>query len=345
LEPEYKITQVNQKKEEKDDTPVSGSVEDDSEDRNTSIKAKQLVDLADAISAIKLSQMSELKKYSRGDNFSRFCERFIEHVHITKIRDPKLYIFFMQNVDDETYTLLKTVSLSDTEKANAQKFCKKFEEAIYNGDDTFSMKNALFDCKQKRNETISEYADILREIASIAYSSDQKKADENCLLAFLRGVRDYHIKKRINEETQSNFNDTVNFAKRLERVDSMMRDAEEKSRKSSNKADSSYTTSSKYPELVRSQSNRHRGRERRYYPDRPRDYNRYKTCWNCLQVGHVRRFCKNTSVYRYGSNNRNNNHRVINSDCGNFNSKSIPQQAPRSNYTSNSRYTSIRGYF
>ena len=320
---------------------MNGS-EDASED-HTSIKAKQLIDLAEAISSIKLSQISELKRYSRGDNFSRFCERFIEHVHITKISDPKLYLFFLQNVDDETYTVLKTVSLSETEKANAHRFCKKYKDTIYNGDDTFSMKNALFDCKQNRSETISEYAYRLREVASIAYCSDSKKADENCLLAFVRGVRDYHIKKKINEETTSNFNETVKVAKRIERVDSMMRDAEEKSRKSSNKGHSSYTTSSKYPEFVRSQSDRHRGRERGYYPSR--DYYRYRTCWNCSQVGHVRRLCENTSV-KYGNNNRNyTNDRVRNSNGGNFNSKNIPQQVPRTNYASNSRYNSNKEYF
>lgn len=301
-------------------------------------------ELADAVSTIKLSHISKLRRFSKGENFSRFCERFIEYVYITKMCDPKLYMFFLQNVDDETYTNLKLVSLSEAEKADAHLFCKVYKDAIY-GDESLSLKNAVFDCKQNRGETISDYVYRLRETANIAYSTDPEKGDENCLLAFLRGVRDTHMKMKINEATLDSFNEIVKLAKKIERVDGMLNSkprtsssSRDKSRAGSNRCYSSNTTSVEHREFVRAQRQpvSPRYRERRYYQSR--NPHRYKTCWNCFKVGHVRRFCDNTSVYHgshYHNNKQQNSDRVRNSNLENNHdtdrSRSINNSTSRNN--------------
>ena len=60
--------------------------------------------LSDAFSKMRMSQMTKMRKFTKGENFSRFCGRFQEYVYITKIEDRNLYMYFLQNVDDKTYS-------------------------------------------------------------------------------------------------------------------------------------------------------------------------------------------------------------------------------------------------
>ena len=176
--------------------------------------------ISNALSKIKLSQITKLRKFSKGENFSRFCERFQEYVYITNMRDVNLYMFFLQNVDDETYSVLKTARLTTEKKADASLFCEVYRNAIY-GDESLSLKNEVMDCTQKSGETVSDYAYRLREKANIAYS-DPDMGEDNCLLTFLRGVRDPSIKRKLNEAPLSDFSEAIKLAKKLERVENML---------------------------------------------------------------------------------------------------------------------------
>ena len=64
------------------------------------------------------------------------------------------YAFFMQNVDDQTYSILKSVRVSDEQKADKALFCALFKRAIY-GEESLSLKNEVRDCKQKSSESIA----------------------------------------------------------------------------------------------------------------------------------------------------------------------------------------------
>ena len=80
--------------------------------------------LTEAISKLKVSQSTKIPKYVKGDNFSRYCERFQEYVLISRVESPNLHMYFLQNVDDETYSQLRDVELSDQQKADATLFCE-----------------------------------------------------------------------------------------------------------------------------------------------------------------------------------------------------------------------------
>ena len=181
----------------------------------------QTSDLADAISKLKVSQSTKMPKFQKGDNFSRFCERFQEYVYIAKINDANLYMYFLQNVDDETYSILKSVNLDAAQKTDPTLFCPLFKNAVY-GDITISLKNEVMECKQKSDENVADYAYRLREMANIAYTNPDF-AEENCFIAFLRGIKDPQLKRKLNEATSlTNFKDAVKLAKRLERIDNML---------------------------------------------------------------------------------------------------------------------------
>ena len=123
--------------------------------------------------------MTKLRKFTKGENFSRFCERFQEYVYITKIEDINLYVYFLQNVDDETYSTLKSVKLTGSQKGNAELFCNVYKNAIY---------GEVMDCKQQSGKNISDFVYRLCKKANIAYA-DSDIIDENCLLTFMRGIK------------------------------------------------------------------------------------------------------------------------------------------------------------
>ena len=68
-----------------------------SDSEESEIKQEEKIDdISNAISKINLSQITKLRKFSKGENFSRFCERFREYVCITKMSDPYMYMFFLK---------------------------------------------------------------------------------------------------------------------------------------------------------------------------------------------------------------------------------------------------------
>ncbi len=191
--------------------------EDDNVDANT--------ELTTALTKLKLSQVTKLRKYSKGENFSRFCQRFIEYVYITRMKDEHLYLFLLQHVCDETYSILKSVELTDEEKRNENLFCAKYKEAIY-GEQSIPLKSEVMDCKQQSDEDVSDFAYRLREKANIAFS-DQELRDETCFLAFTRGVKDTQIRRKLDEGNVTDFNEALKLAKKLEKVENMINNKHE----------------------------------------------------------------------------------------------------------------------
>ena len=167
------------------------------------------------------SKVPRPKDFTKGENFSRFCDRFKEYVYLTRLNDRNLYIYLLQLVDNETYELLKKVRLKRRERGDAAAFCKKYIKAIYPDGDAVSLKSEVLTCKQKSDENIDKFQYRLLEKASIAFS-DKKVRDENCLIAFLQGVRNISMKIKLNEAEIQTFDDAVKLAKRLERVNDML---------------------------------------------------------------------------------------------------------------------------
>ena len=285
-----------------------------------------IVSTSRGMASLQLTHINKISKFSNGDNFSRFCERFIEYVYITKMCDKNLYLFFLQNVDDETYSALKMVKLENSAKCDATIFCEIYKNAIY-GDESLFLKNEVLNCQQKAAETISQYTYRLREKANIAYLNSEI-ADENCLLAFLRGVKSNNMKIKLNEAFLNNFNEAVKMAKKIERVEGMLGNQPEvvPILKQTGFSDSDPQHEVYYRPKVSSNStdkyynyNRDSNRtfNNRYYRNR-QNFGRIRpiTCWGCGKQNHklavcwrrtsnYSRQCKNVFPRQYS--NRNNN--------------------------------------
>ena len=200
--------------------------EEEAEETNEGAETAEVAEVTKALTKMKLSQVTKLRKYNKGENFSRFCERFKEYIYITKIKDQKLYLFLLQNVDDETYSTLKSVHLEEVEMRDEEKFCEAYKKVIY-GDEGIHLKSEVMDCKQQSDEDVSDFAYRLKEKASIAFD-DQNLTDEACLLSFVRGVKDTYIRRKLNEGDITDFNDALKLAKKLEKVDKMLNDRPKK---------------------------------------------------------------------------------------------------------------------
>ena len=105
------------------DLPQIQSTQDEVKEDQEVMPELEGVKLAKAISKMTLSQVTKLRKFSKGENFAKFCERFMEYCNITNIADNNLYLLFLQNVDDETYTTLKSVELSPDDKSGSESAC------------------------------------------------------------------------------------------------------------------------------------------------------------------------------------------------------------------------------
>ena len=176
-------------------------------------------EITKSISKVKLTHTPKLRRFLKGENFAQFCERFKEFAYLSKLQDDKLHLYFLQHVDDETYSTLKSVSLSPREQADPELFCDEFKRAVY-GEESTTLKAEVLDCKQLSSESVEEYAYRLREKAVVAFS-DIELANQNCLISFVKGVRDPYIGRKLNEEELHDFNEAVKLAKRLEVIERM----------------------------------------------------------------------------------------------------------------------------
>ena len=177
--------------------------------------------LASALGKMNLGmgQMTKLRKFEKGENFSRFCERFQEYVQMTNLKGSQLHLFFLQHVDDETYSTLKAANLEEDEKRNCALFCEIYKKAIY-GTDSVPLKNEVLECKQEIGESISTFSHRIREKAAIAFSTVEA-IDENSLLTLMRGIRNADIRRKLAESSVSNFGEALKFAKKLEKISAL----------------------------------------------------------------------------------------------------------------------------
>ena len=193
-------------------------------DTQANMPSRSTHELTEAITKLKISQATKMPKYTKGENFSRYCERFIQYVYISDIKDANLHIYFLQNLDDATYTTLQGVNLTPEQKRDAKAFCDIYKQTVY-GDQAIYLKTEVMDCKQKADESIADFAYRLRDKGSIAYGNTQEASD-NCLMAFLRGVKDPQLRRKLNEASITSFKEAVKHAKRLEHIDNMLNEQE-----------------------------------------------------------------------------------------------------------------------
>ena len=164
-------------------------------------------------------------KFKRGQNFSKFCEKFMDYVTLSKIHDDNLYILFLNMVDDFTLDKLRKVPLSRDQMKDARKFIDLYEKKINPSHEGRTFRSKLADLKQKSGESIEDFAYRITDTASRAYSeSEEALQEEACFSSFLKGLTDPDIKMKLHENTNiERFEEALDEAVRLESIKSTIR--------------------------------------------------------------------------------------------------------------------------
>ena len=162
------------------------------------------------------------KPYKTGENFVIFCERFKQYVYLSKLTEKNLYMHFLLLVDDRTYQRLVDVNLDTQEKGDAELFCEKYIAQFHPDSEKLSLQTEVLSCRQTSAETIIDFSYRLKEKAKIAFT-DKNVQEINCRLAFLNGVRNPEIRRKLYEANLKSFEEAVEMAERLNRVDALMK--------------------------------------------------------------------------------------------------------------------------
>ena len=278
-------------------------------------------EITSALTKMKLSQFTKLRKYNKGENFSRFTERFKEYIYITGMKDKRLYLYLLQNVDDATYSILKSVDLNPEQMEDAELFCDEYKKAIY-GDQTVPLKSEVMDCKQQSDEDIQTYAFRLREKGNIAFN-DKELMDEACFLTFIRGVKDTYICRKLNEGNVKNFEEALKLAIRLEKVENMLQDKTEVSSILKETTESFRPSRNSRPDYERTKSSsrdrqgspsshsfyqgnsNHYDRRRSHSQESDRSNNRYRSLSRDKNRSHFRDRSRSRENYPFSQRARN----------------------------------------
>ena len=155
--------------------------------------------------------------YDPSKNFTRFCQRFLQYISLSNLRNNNLHYMLLGMVDDITYAKLCKVPLTDEEKAIPELFCRKFERAIYPPSESKALRSELAMVKQGANETVGQFAFRISEMALKAYPHAALR-DEASYTAFIQGLYDIALKTKVLESDVDNFDEALQYAERLERV-------------------------------------------------------------------------------------------------------------------------------
>lgn len=131
-------------------------------------------------------KLSPPEKYKRGQNFTLFCENFLDYVKFSKVRDGNLYILFLSMVNDFTKDKLKNVTLSREEKRDAKLFVYKYEKRMTLQHEAESLKFKLVDSKQSLEVSVEDYAFRLKQKSARAFTAEEEASrSASCYTAFL----------------------------------------------------------------------------------------------------------------------------------------------------------------
>jgi hypothetical protein len=162
------------------------------------------------------------EKFVRGQNFPKFCTKFMDYVTLSNISGDNLHILFLNLVDEFTAEKLRKVPLSAEQKRIAQMFTTEYIKKINPSHEGRTYRLKLADLRQDRKECIEDFAYRLSDTASRAFAdtpSDQLLREEACFSSFLKGLVNPDIRMKLHEsKTIATFEDAMEEACRLESI-------------------------------------------------------------------------------------------------------------------------------
>jgi hypothetical protein len=166
-------------------------------------------------------KLPQLEKFRRGDNFSKFCEKFLEYVTLGNIGSDNLPLIFLQLVDDFTRERLKKITLTPGQRRDPKQFIEEYMKKLCPPHEGSTFKAKLAEMKQKPSgESIEEYAYRISDTASRAYTDHEiALKEEACFSSFMKGLTDPELRMKLHENTNiKTFEQALDEATRLESI-------------------------------------------------------------------------------------------------------------------------------
>ena len=161
-------------------------------------------------------KLEKPQKFKQGDNFTSFCEDFLEHVELTRMKDDNMYLYFTTLLDANTKKKLRKVELTDAQKKDPVKFIPVYRKRMLPPHEAENLQMDFSDLMQKRAESIEDFATRVEDIASLAFAEESEKAvNVACFSAFVEGLTDMDLRVRLREGTIRNFQNAKDEACRL----------------------------------------------------------------------------------------------------------------------------------
>lgn len=161
-------------------------------------------------------KLEKPQKFKQGDNFTSFCEDFLEHVELTRMKDDNMYLYFTTLLDANTKKKLRKVELTDPQKKDPVKFIPVYRKRMLPPHEAENLQMDFSDLMQKRAESIEDFATRVEDIASLAFAEESEKAvNDACFSAFVKGLSDMDLRVRLREGTIRNFQNAKDEACRL----------------------------------------------------------------------------------------------------------------------------------
>ena len=167
-------------------------------------------------------------KYQSTENFERFSERFSEYCTLANILDNNLHLHLLGLVDNETYDKLKRVELTPLEKSRCDLFIPKYVEALYPRSETRTLRVEFSKLSQKHDESVDEFANRIRDMASRAYDTKNiELKEESSLLTFIQGLQDADIKIKLYEAEVDTLDAALLLARKHIKINNTVRKTSE----------------------------------------------------------------------------------------------------------------------
>ncbi len=254
-----------------------------------------------------------VRKFEKGDNFTRFAKRFKEHISLCGLQVSNLNLYFLSFINCEaTWEKLSNLELSPIEKSDIDCLIKRFSDEMFPPTEARAMRTELLALKQKSSETIEEFCFRINEIASKAAYDNSQMKDESSLqaLSLLAGVSNSKIKEELLKRDVSNYQDATKLAIKTERIINTVQNNTGDNNSHSQPVfavDNQYQSNSFRNSNSSTRTNGYSG-QNSYYSNRgnnqnsfqparsQQNYRRVIECWHC-GGNHTRRNCRQLQAH------------------------------------------------
>ena len=195
-------------------TDETGGIQQDDNDESTDVK--QTVNYTKT----SVCKQPSVYKLDSKIKFRHWLAAFKNFASAAKIRDEDLIDSMLTYFSPESLRRVEALGLNAEDRKNVELSMKKITKALSNSSVVSTAKIKLLKSRQKRNESITDFATKLMDLAIEAYPEKSKKDLRNEILmdVFLANLRSEYIALSVLRECPAEFRQALDSAIKLEAI-------------------------------------------------------------------------------------------------------------------------------